>query len=273
MRYGGNTSCVEVALEDGTKLILDAGTGIRNLGLAAPEMDGPIHILLTHLHLDHIQGLMFFTPAFNPECDITVWGPACEKDTLCQRIGKYISAPLAPIELRDLPFNFREINPMDWQIGSTRIHARPVTHRGPTLGFRIEDGNTSLCYVPDHEPALGTAISQLEDEWISGYELARDASLLIHDCQYTDREYRDHHGWGHCPVSDALEFGQRTGAKRLLLFHHDPMHSDQFLDAMGREIAEAWRERGGDPEQVRLAAERAELEISEPAPEPAQRVA
>jgi phosphoribosyl 1,2-cyclic phosphodiesterase len=273
MRYGGNTSCVEVTLEDGTRLILDAGTGIRNFGLAAPDIEGPMHILLTHLHLDHIQGLMFFTPAFNPECEITVWGPACEKESLCDRIGKYISAPLAPIELRDLPFSFRDINEMDWQIGSTRIHARPVTHRGPTLGFRIEDGNTSLAYIPDHEPGLGTPLSELEDKWISGYELARDASLLIHDCQYTDREYREHHGWGHCPVSDALDFGRRTGAKRLLLFHHDPMHSDDFLDDMSQAIARLWKQGGGNPDDVELAAERSELVVSEPAPQPAQSVA
>jgi phosphoribosyl 1,2-cyclic phosphodiesterase len=273
MRYGGNTSCVEVTLDDGTKLILDAGTGIRNLGLAFPDFKGPVHILLTHLHLDHVQGLMFFAPVFNPDCEITVWGPATDCEALCEQIGKYISAPLAPIELRDLPFNFREIDPADWQIGSARIHARPVTHRGPTMGFRIEDGNTSLAYIPDHEPGLGTPLSELEDKWISGYELARDASLLIHDCQYTDREYREHHGWGHCPVSDALDFGRRTGAKRLLLFHHDPMHSDDFLDEMSKDIARLWKEAGGNPDDVELAAERSELVVSEPAPQPAQSVA
>jgi phosphoribosyl 1,2-cyclic phosphodiesterase len=273
MRYGGNTSCVEVTLDDGTKLILDAGTGIRNLGLAYPPVDPPVHILLTHLHLDHIQGLMFFAPAFRPGAEIIVWGPQSDEGTLCDRIARYISAPLAPFDVRELPISFREVDPLDWQIGSARISARLVTHRGPTLGYRIEDGDTSLCYIPDHEPGLGTPLAKLEDEWVSGFELARDASLLIHDCQYTDREYRNHHGWGHSPMSDALEFGHRSGAREILLFHHDPLHSDEFLDALGDEVATGWTARGGDSSTIELATERLERVISAARPAPASELA
>src|SRR5213595_1571866 len=106
MRYGGNTSCVELTLSDESKLILDAGTGIRNLGLALggrASIQGPIHILLTHLHLDHIQGLMFFAPAFRPESEIVIWGPAAPQASLRDRIARYISAPLTPVEVRELP--------------------------------------------------------------------------------------------------------------------------------------------------------------------------
>src|SRR3982074_1375166 len=117
MRYGGNTSCVEVTLSDGSCLILDAGTGIRNLGLVLPRIDTPIHILLTHLHLDHIQGLMFFAPAFRPESEIIIWGPAPREASLYGGIAPYISAPLARVEVRELPslVSFREAEPLEWE--------------------------------------------------------------------------------------------------------------------------------------------------------------
>jgi phosphoribosyl 1,2-cyclic phosphodiesterase len=263
MRYGGNTSCIEVTLSDGSTLILDAGTGIRSLGLALPRGPQQINILLTHLHLDHIQGLMFFAPMFWPESEITIWGPASPEASLQDRVARYISAPLAPVEVRELPSSvcFREAETVQWRVGPATVLAQAVNHRGPTLGYRIEDRDATLCYIPDHEPGLGSPLAALDDDWISGFELARGASLLIHDCQYTDREYPDHVGWGHSPVSDALAFGRRAGAGRLLLFHHDPMHSDDFLDALAGEIAAGWKALGGAPDEVELASERRELAI------------
>jgi phosphoribosyl 1,2-cyclic phosphodiesterase len=267
--YGGNTSCVQLTMADGSTLILDAGTGIRNLGLALPRTEHPIHILLTHLHLDHIQGLMFFAPLFNPHAEICIWGPASPEASLCDRIARYISAPLAPVEIRELPsaVSFRDAEPLGWAIGSARVLAKPVNHRGPTLGYRIEEDGTALCYIPDHEPGLGAPLEALDDDWISGFELARNASLLIHDCQYTDAEYPHHLGWGHCPLSDALSFARRVAAERLLLFHHDPLHSDAFLDRFGREAVAQWERLGGRREEIELAAERCELDVASRVPD------
>jgi phosphoribosyl 1,2-cyclic phosphodiesterase len=254
---------VQVTLDDGTTIVLDAGTGIRSLGLAMQAVEGPLHILLTHLHLDHIQGLMFFAPMFRPDAHITVWGPASPEATLLDRISRYISAPLAPIEVRELPcdVSFREAEATEWQIGPANIRADSVTHRGPTLGYRLECDGASLCYIPDHEPGLGVSLADVEPEWLSGFDLACGATILLHDCQYTDEEYPAHLGWGHSPLEDALVFGRRTGVQRLMLFHHDPLHSDDFLDLFAGQAAARWEELGGRSDQVELATERREIEV------------
>ena len=269
VRYGGNTSCVQVTLSDGTHVVLDAGTGIRNLPADLGGDGRHIHLLLSHLHLDHIQGLLFFAPLFEPESRVTIWGPTVPGRSLQASIGRYLSAPLTPVEVRELPcqLDFRDCPVTEWSLGSARIRAEAVTHRGPTLGFRIEDDGTSLCYLPDHEPALIGSIDTLEPEWISGHALADAADLLIHDCQYTDAEYADHLGWGHSALSHALQFAHAARARRTLLFHHDPYHADDMLDAMFDTARAGWSALGNDPDQLAMASERLELEVSAaPAP-------
>ncbi|HEY1286117.1 MAG TPA: MBL fold metallo-hydrolase, partial [Solirubrobacterales bacterium] len=157
--------------------------------------------------------------------------------------------------------SFRHCPEIDWEIGPARIRAASVAHRGPTLGYRIEDGDHSLAYIPDHEPALGADLDSLEEDWISGFSLARGASMLIHDGQYADSEYPNHVGWGHSALSHALSFADRSGADRTILFHHDPGHSDERLDLLGEEAREQWRRRGGDPEAIELGFEGAEYDL------------
>jgi phosphoribosyl 1,2-cyclic phosphodiesterase len=262
-RYGGNTSSVQLVLDSGEQLLLDSGTGIRTLGLSLAGSPR-VNILLTHLHLDHIQGLMFFPPCFHADAEITIWGPASPEALLEDRIARYISAPLSPVEVRELPcsVSFRDTPPSEWRIGSATVVCEAVNHRGPTLGFRITEGDTTVCYIPDHEPVLGTELASVDPEWISGFDLARDADLLIHDCQYTDEEYPDHVGWGHSGMTDALTFATRVGARRMLLFHHDPLHSDDFLDRLHVAARERWEALGGDPALVEMAMEGGELEVS-----------
>lgn len=245
LRYGGNTSCVSVELEGGGRLVLDAGTGIRTLGATIEPAAEPIHILLTHLHLDHISGLLFFAPLFDPQADITIWGPPGPGD-LRSRLARYLSSPLSPVEIRELPakVTFRECRPDGWRVGDARISAAQVVHRGPTLGYRVEEGGAVLAYVPDHEPGLGQDLRRDPPEWISGHALACNASLLIHDGQYTDAEYAMTVGWGHSRIADACTFARRTEAERVALFHHDPGHDDARLDALGADALARWRGDG-----------------------------
>jgi phosphoribosyl 1,2-cyclic phosphodiesterase len=269
-RYGGNTSCVQVTLSDGTILVLDAGTGIRNLGLSLGGSIPRINILLTHLHMDHIQGLVFFAPAFNPTTELGIWGPESPEASLQNRIARYISAPLSPVEIRELPCHveFNEAPATEWDIGPARIRAASVTHRGPTLGYRITEGDTSLCYIPDHEPGLGAPLDELEPEWISGHDLAVGASLLVHDCQYADLEYTEHVGWGHSRLTDSLTFARRVDAGKVMLFHHDPMHSDDYLDAFFGTACQYWEGMGGQTSQLEMGVERREIEVGAHLPEP-----
>jgi phosphoribosyl 1,2-cyclic phosphodiesterase len=247
-RFGGNTSCVQVSAGDGSEFVLDAGTGIRELGGTLAGRCRRLHVLLTHLHLDHIQGLMFFAPFFDPQAEVTVWGPPAAGRTLRKRLARYISNPLSPIEIGELParVTFRDVPPEPWRIGDVELRAALVSHRGPTLGYRLSENGTSLCYLPDHEPALGSDLVTAAAGWISGHGLARGASLLIHDCQYAEDEYPAHRGWGHSSLPDALAFARRSAARRLLLVHHDPAHDDTFLEALGAEASDRWADLGGE---------------------------
>ena len=250
VRYGGNTSCVEVLLADGTLLILDAGTGIRPLGVSLEERhDGPIHLLLTHLHLDHLEGLGFFAPLWRNGTELHVWGPPSTLHTLEERIARYMSPPLFPIHLADSPaeLTFHDVPDEPWRLGGATILAQPVVHPGPTVGYRIEEGGASFAYLPDHEPALGVELAALPREWMSGHALAAEANLLFHDAQLTEEEYEQRVGWGHSSVEHAVTFASLTGAGRVVFFHHDPMHSDDDLDELEDRARELWQGPGRPP--------------------------
>ncbi|HEY7706588.1 MAG TPA: MBL fold metallo-hydrolase [Gaiellaceae bacterium] len=228
---GGNTSCIEVTLDDGTLIVLDAGTGIRDLGARLLERGATeVQLLLTHLHLDHVEGLRFFAPLWDERVSVDIWGPPSTVMSLEERIARSFSPPLFPIDLGDVPakVTFRDVPRGPWSLGGATITAALVAHPGPTVGYRIEADGAVLGYLPDHEPAL-TGIDGRSTDWISGAAIAADADLLVHDAQYFGDEYADRVGWGHSSVEDAVAFGRAVGARQVVLFHHEPLHSDDVL--------------------------------------------
>jgi phosphoribosyl 1,2-cyclic phosphodiesterase len=261
VRYGGNTSCVEVRLADGTLLVLDAGTGIRPLGLSLTDHPGPIHLLLTHLHLDHLEGLGFFLPIWDAKREVHIYGPPSPIRTLEERIARYFSPPLFPVDLSDIPAHivFHNVRDEPFEVGAAQIEAGLVEHPDPTLGYRILGDGTVFAYIPDHEPALGADLLRLGPEWVSGTGIADRADVLFHDAQYFEAEYADRVGWGHSGVADTVAFARLARVGRLVLFHHDPHHTDADLDELGARAHDLWGAEGIPPE---LARESTTVEIS-----------
>jgi phosphoribosyl 1,2-cyclic phosphodiesterase len=261
VEYGGNTSCVEVSLDDGGLLVLDAGTGIRALGLELLERGlHRIQLLLTHMHLDHLEGLRFFAPLWDERVTLDIWGPPSPVLSLQERIRRSFSPPLFPIDLRELPsqVTFRDVPRLPWTLEGASIRADLVLHPGPTVGYRIEAADSSFAYLPDHEPALA-GIAGRSTDWISGASIAGDADLLLHDAQYSEDEYEERIGWGHSSVEAAVEFTRAVAARRLVLFHHEPGHTDDSL----RRLEDHAQSLGDGGEQApSLAREGMVLELA-----------
>ena len=241
VRYGGDTAAVEIVGCSGEAVVLDAGSGIRAIGENLSSDISHVDVFLTHLHMDHIQGLGFFKPLFDPTISVRIWGPGSTTLSLGKRLTRYLSPPLFPVLLRDLPnVTLHEIDPPALiTVGGLTVAADLITHPGPTLGFRIVCPDGALAYLPDHEPALGAMDFLDLPQWTSGYDLAKDADVLIHDAQYTEDEYKNRVGWGHSTLEHALAFAGLASVKRLVTFHHDPAHSDDMLDKAMAQVEES----------------------------------
>ena len=240
-RYGGNTASVQVVGRDGTVLVLDAGTGVREIAGSLPPTLRRIDIFLSHLHMDHIQGLGFFAPMFIQSLEVHLWGPPSATLDLRRRLTRYLSPPLFPIRLRDLSSHVNIHNAPDRpvRIGGLEVTAAEVIHPGPTVGYRIRENGASMAYIPDHEPALGNPSFPDGAAWTSGHELAKGTDLLIHDGQYFPDERKARVGWGHSSTVEAAAFAEQAGVKRLSVFHHDPSHDDDTIDRLVAEVAAA----------------------------------
>ena len=229
-RYGGNTSCVSVSVAGEEPVLFDLGTGLRYYGLSWPS-DEPFRgsCLLSHLHWDHVQGLPFFTPLLRDGSELVVYAPEQEDGmTPAEVLRSTICPPLFPVGIDDLPgsIDVRVAEPK-FRIGGFDVLACPVRHVGPTCGYRLSHGGASVAYISDHQQPRNP---MLVDE--SVHELCGDVDLLIHDAQYTPSEFVKKADWGHCTVEYAVWLAGHVGARRLALFHHDPMHDDQMLDCL-----------------------------------------
>ena len=254
--YGGNTSCVDV-WEDGCLLVLDGGSGIQKLVVNNEPATKRVDVLLTHLHMDHIQGLGFFKPLFDPSMDVHIWGPASSTRTLHSRLSRYLSPPLFPVLIRDLPckLTLHEIENSYFEIGPFSIQSSYVIHPGPTVGYRVTGRQSTFAYIPDHEPALGKDGIIKNNRWLSGFDLAAGADLLLHDAQYTGQEYINKKGWGHSSMEDAGLFASMAGVKKVLFTHHDPSRTDISLDKIFTEF----QEKASYPFNYQLAREGMEI--------------
>ncbi len=275
--YGGNTTCVEVRT-DNEIIVLDAGSGIRELGLALENEFGtaPIDLtlLLTHTHWDHIQGLPFFLPAYKPKNSIRVLGYQGARAGLATVLATQMEIPFFPVSWRDLPgtIKIEELKKMEFSIGKARVRAKFLNHPGVCVGYRLFTKEGSIAFLPDNEPfeplklKLATrdgirpekARAQAAVERSKLVEFLKEADVLILDSQYTDEKYQEHIGWGHGALSRVVSLALEARVRKLFLFHHDPQHDDHEIDEM-LERARLLVVESGRALEVEAAREGAEI--------------
>ena len=271
--YGGNTSCVEVRA-DGEIIILDAGSGMRELGIALEEEFGarPIRLtlLISHTHWDHIQGLPFFLPAYHRKNSLRVLGYEGARAGLAAVLAGQMETSFFPVSLRDMPssISIEELKEMEFTIGKVKVQARFVNHPGICVGYRLTTTNGSIAYFPDNEPYEVLKLSQAKSD-SEARAFAADArsklveflhrtDILIIDAQYTDDEYAAKVGWGHGSLSSAVSLAVDAEVRKLFLFHHDPNHDDKMVENMV-EAAHMLAMESGRPIEVEAAREGAEI--------------
>ena len=230
IKYGGNTACVHVELNDGTDIILDSGTGIRLLGNKLKNKTSPIHLLLSHNHWDHIQGFPFFSPIYQANRDIFIYPgqtSLAQHDHILQQMeGSFF--PVSPCDLHaNIQFKTFPENQMSWQIGNAKIKRLRMNHPGKGSAYCLEEDGVKLAYITDNElyPPY-----QKETTFLGFVDFAKDADMIIHDAQYLASDMPDKSGWGHSVAEEAVKLALACQAKHLALYSHDPDRTDKDID-------------------------------------------
>lgn len=259
MRYGGNTSCVELR-SDGHILVLDAGTGIRELGIhllkESKSQPLTIHVFISHTHWDHIQGFPFFLPAYEPQNTVHLYGPPGRDKSLDKILKIQMDSDYFPVELGAMSPNI-QVHEMREKvtIGNLTVKHFYLNHPAMCLAYRVTDGRQSVVYATDNEPYQGTLFAQsqnspslsdfptyLDEKFV---EFLSQADLYVGEAQYTNEEYNEKRGWGHSPLESVVRFAVQANVKTLALFHHDPLHDDDFVDGMIRDAKQLVELFGG----------------------------
>ena len=261
VHYGGNTTCVEVRLDDGSVLILDAGTGIRKLGNALIEEFERVEAFLfvTHTHWDHIQGFPFFRPAFLTAAKVRIAGcPVAEKH-VGELITGQMESAFSPVSFGDLQadIEFVEVDDPIWNVGVSHLHGFSLNHPGGGCGVKVLSGDSTCVFLTDNELGRPGADQGVNERVV---DFARNADLLIHDAQYQAEDFPRHVGWGHSCYEDVIQVAVEANVQRLLLFHHDPDRSDDQIDS-SVEAARRLVDDLGSTMKVYAAAEGAEFSV------------
>jgi phosphoribosyl 1,2-cyclic phosphodiesterase len=276
--YGGNTPCVEIRLHRNQLVILDAGTGIRNLGdsLIATGESVTAFLLISHPHWDHVQGFPFFKPAFISGNELTIIGGQFRDVNLRRMIADLMDKVYFPIQLNELKatIDFHPIKEEVVKIFDATLTSCYVNHPSFAIGYRLDVGERSLVYISDNEPfdrEVARSLRNVEKVIVDKYseskgdpnqrvfDFARGADILIHDSTYTPEEYVNHVGWGHSHYLFSLKVAAEAGVRKLVLFHHEPTRTDAQIDEILRTCRKEIRTRNYKFECV-AAAEGMELE-------------
>lgn len=279
--YGGNTPCVQVIEENHPVIILDAGTGIRQLGrelLGLPGDKLEIHLLFSHTHWDHIQGFPFFLPIYSPKTNLVIYGPThFENKKMFDVLNGQMDYTYFPVRLSELQSNisYFEIKENSFKIGDLKFSTQYLNHPVLCIGYKVQSGNKTAVYATDNEPFydfihengdqksdsakdIKEFIAQQNQKLI---DFCTDADLLILDAQYTDAEYPSKKGWGHNSISHALDLAQKAKVKRLAVFHHDPERTDAQVDEIIEYAREKSKNGGPFPKEIFGSKESAEIEV------------